>query len=403
MASLQAGVKILVVALAAAALAPAASARTPLVVGVTEDRLKSDPARISRDAEALGIEAVRVTLTWHQGLVTPDAGQRAQLDAVTRSPLRIVVSVFGDRGRDAPQTSAQRDEYCGFLGRMVSAYPAIDDVVVWNEPNKELFWNPQYGPGGTSLAPARYEALLARCWDVLHDERGDIHVLGPSTAPRGNDNPRAKSNVSHSPQRFLEELAAAYRASGRDRPILDTLAQHVYGSTPGEPPGEQHRGGTIGEGDYAKLMDTLARGFRGTAQPVPDVWYLETGFETTVDTAKRGLYTGRELVQAIAPAQQAAQLRAAVRLAAAQPRVTGWFNFLLWDEPRLEGWQSGLYWADGSAKPSAAAFGDVAAAVQPARSSHRTLWIAVTAAVALALIAILLAGRRLGRRRRISR
>jgi len=191
-------------------------------------------------------------------------------------------------------------------------------------------------------------------------------------------------------------MAAAYRASGRERPILDTLAHHVYGSTPGEPPGQQHSGGTIGQGDYAKLMETLTSGFRETAQPVPDVWYLEAGFETTIDPAKRSLYSGRELVQAISPVEQAAQLRAALRLAASQPRVTAWFNFLLWDEPHLEGWQSGLYWADGSPKPSANAFEAAVAAVHPSGGGHRTAWIV---GGAVAGIAILLAGRRLGRRR----
>ncbi len=395
--------KVLLILIAALAVAPVASGRTPLVVGVTEDRLKSDPAGISRDADALGIDAVRITLTWHPGLIAPDAAQRAQLDAATRSPLRIVLSLFGDRGRDAPQTAAQRDQYCGFVRRIVADYPPIRDVVIWNEPNKELFWNPQYGPDGQSLAPARYEALLARCWDELHAQRGDVDVLGPSTAPRGNDNPRAKSNVSHSPQRFLEGMAAAYRASGRSMPILDTLAHHVYGSTPGEPPGAQHPGGTIGEGDYAKLVDTLERGFRGTAQPIPDVWYLEAGFETTVPAAKRGDYTGRELVQAIPPAEQAAQLRTSIRLAASQPGVTAWFNFLLWDEPRLEGWQSGLYWADGTAKPSAAAFHGAVGDAHPASGSRSKAIVVAAALAALAAIAILLTGRRLGRRRRISR
>ena len=397
-------VKVPFVVLAALALAPVAAGRTPLVVGVTDDRLKSDPVTISRDAAALGSDAGRMTLTWHPGLTAPDASQRAQLDAATSSPLRIVLSVFGDRGRDAPQTAAERDQYCGFLRRIVADYAAIRDVVIWNEPNKEPFWNPQYAPDGRSLAPARYEALLARCWDALHGERGDIDVLGPSTAPRGNDNRRAKSNISHSPQRFLEGLAAAYRASGRDNPILDTLAHHVYGSTPGEPPGQQHGGGTLGEGDYARLVGTLTRGFRGTAQPIPDIWYLEAGFETTVDPATRAAYTGRELVQTISPAEQASQLRAALRLAGAQPRVTAWFNFLLWDEPRLEGWQSGLYWADGSAKPSAAAFRAAVDDVHPEGGGGSKFVILVAVALAaLAAIAILLAGRRPGRRRRISR
>jgi hypothetical protein len=109
-------------------------------------------------------------------------------------------------------------------------------------------------------------------------------------------------------------------------------------------------------------------------------------------------------VHQISPAEQASQLRAALRLAASQPRVTAWFNFLLWDEPRLEGWQSGLYWADGSAKPSAAAFRAAVENVHPAGGGRSTAVVAAAVALAaLTAIAIVLAGRRLGRRRRISR
>jgi hypothetical protein len=41
-----------------------------------------------------------------------------------------------------------------------------------------------------------------------------------------------------------------------------------------------------------------------------------------------------------------------VRLAACQPRVAAFFNFLLVDEDRLGGWQSGLLWADWKRKPA---------------------------------------------------
>ena len=60
---------------------------------------------------------------------------------------------------------------------------------------------------------------------------------------------------------------------------------------------------------------------------------------------------------------QAGQLTAALRLAASQPHVGAYFNFLLWDEARLEGWQSGLYWTDRTPKPSAPAFEDAVCGV----------------------------------------
>src|SRR3954462_12830300 len=130
--------RFLVPCLIALALAPAASADRPLIVGVTEDGLKYEPAPTAKDARALGIDAVRITLTWRPGLTEPDAGMREQLDhATSTTGLRVVLSVFGEKAAYAPQTEQARDEYCGFLGSIVKRYRSIRDVVVWNEPNKE--------------------------------------------------------------------------------------------------------------------------------------------------------------------------------------------------------------------------------------------------------------------------
>jgi hypothetical protein len=356
--------RLLIAFLLALAFAPVAAAATPLIVGVTEDGLEFEPDATRRDATALGLDAVRITFAWRPGETAPDAEQQKELANATRGagPLRVVLSVFGEKATFAPQTQTARDQYCAFLRSIVARYPAIRDVVVWNEPNKSFFWQPQFNPDGTSAAPAAYEALLARCWDELHAERDDVNVLAPSTAPRGNDRPNARSNISHSPQRFLSELGSAYRASGRDRPIFDTLSHHVHADAPREPPSQRHPGGTIGEGDYGKLVATLRRTFGGTAQPAPGpIWYLEGGYQTTVPADKAGLYTGREIAGVDIPpvggaVNQAGQLTAALRLAACQPHVGAYFNFLLWDEARLEGWQSGLYWTDRTPKPSLPAF-----------------------------------------------
>jgi hypothetical protein len=414
--------RLLLVSLVALVLAAPALADTPLIVGVTEDGLKYEPAPTARDAKKLGIDAVRITVLWRPGLTAPDPELRRQLDNATSAQgLRVVLSVFGEKAAYAPQTEEARGEYCGFVASVLKDYRSIRDVVIWNEPNKELFWQPQFDASGKSAAPAAYEALLARCYDELHAARDDVNVLAPSTAPRGNDRPTAKSNISHSPVRFLEELGSAYRASGRDRPVFDTLSHHVHGDAPDEPPGKHHEGTTIGEGDYSKLVATLRRAFGGTAQPAPGpIWYLEAGFQTTIPDDKAGLYTGAEIAGFGIPptgdgVNQADQLRAALRLAASQPHVGAYFNFLLWDEPRLEGWQSGLYWVDRTPKPSVPEFVDAVCAVHQNDScalvhtftaetedSHTREIAGGAIAAALGAAAILLLSRR-SRRRRISR
>jgi hypothetical protein len=380
-------VTLLVVALLLAS-AGAARAKPSLIVGVTEDGLKSEPEAALQDARKLGIGAFRITLRWRPGLAEPTPAQVAELERATSAPsdVSIVVSVFGERAVHAPTTESRRDEFCGFVEAVVRRHDRIRHVAIWNEPNKTFFWSPQFNGDGTSASPGAYGALLARCWDVLHEVQSDIMLIAPSTSPRGNDNPNAVSNVSHSPTQFVRELGRQYRESGRSSPIFDVVGHHVHGVHSAERPWRAHPGSGITQGDLGKLERAFAEAFAGTAQPVPGrcvegkcvpVWWLEAGFQTKPDRNKESLYTGLEVTprplpdssgeleldplpdsKSLAP-DQATQLVSAVRLAYCQPHVEAFFNFLLWDEQRLEGWQSAPLWVDRTPKGSYAAFRDV--------------------------------------------
>ncbi|MGZ4338311.1 MAG: hypothetical protein ACXVRA_13485, partial [Gaiellaceae bacterium] len=186
-------------------LAGPARAGQGLLVGVADDTLKwSDKPTAQRAltySRDLGLRAVRVTVPWAPGQTRLGVLDRQPVDrmilATWNGGLRVVLAVYG-KADDAPQTDAQRDAYCQFVASLLQRYPGVHDVVIWNEPNSSRFWRPQFAADGTSLAPAAYEALLARCWDVLHAARTGVNVIAAS-APRGNDNPGASSNVSHSP------------------------------------------------------------------------------------------------------------------------------------------------------------------------------------------------------------
>jgi hypothetical protein len=231
-----------------------------------------------------------------------------------------------------------------------------------------MFFRPQYTRSGKPASPGLYEKLLATCYDTLHALRGKRVNIITSVSPRGNNDPHAASNVSISPVTFIRELGRTYRASRRHKPLFDTWGQNAYGTSYTEPVAKRHAGGTISEGDYGKLLATLSAAFRGTAQRLPSaagpvrIWYLETGFQTTVDPAKQSLYHGNENVSVLSPGAQAQQLAAAIKLAYCQPAVQALFNFELADDPALSGWQSGLLWADWTPKPSYAAVRAVALA-----------------------------------------
>ena len=335
-----------------ALLAGAQSARagSDLLIGVHDDTIKwtERPAPILGAIQALRLGGMRVTLNWRPGkrhLSGPDHDALRRAVAAHRYGVRVVLGVYG-RAADAPQAAATREDYCRFVRNVLLRYDEIRDVVIWNEANSDTFWQPR------EASPEAYAALLARCWDVLHASVPGVNVLTTTAA-------------SHDPTAFIRGVAAAYRASGRSRPLFDAAGHNPYPLHPGEAPTARHEV-YVGQGDYDRLVAVLDESFAGTAQPQTAIWYLEDGFQTTVERGRRSHYSGRESVtRTLGPGEQAAQVVAALRLASCQRRVAAFFNFLLVDETLLGGWQSGLLWADGRRKP---AFGAYRAAIAEVRN-----------------------------------
>jgi hypothetical protein len=373
--------------LAALALASPAAGARGLLVGVDDDLPKWNPypTLTAHAVHDLGLGAIRVTIPWRTGVYRPgriaDIEVRRALRAAGRA--RVVLAVYGPAG-SAPRSGPARVRYCGFVRRLLARYPRVHDVVIWNEPNSPAFWRPQFAVDGTSAAAPAYEALLARCWDVLHAALEHVNVIAAS-APHGDDDP-ASPRPSESPVQWYRALGDAYRSSGRTQPIFDTVGHNPYPNTSAERPSTLHDGTTIGEGDYHRLLATLIEGFGGTGQPLPgfhgvSIWYMEDGFQTTIDPLHASSYVGVEndrfalppwsprflAVESGQAPDQATQLADAVELAYCQPEVGAFFNFELADETRLAGWQSGVLWADGTPKPSYRAFKEVVARVRAGR------------------------------------
>jgi len=344
--------RLLLALLAALCCAASANAGPNLLVGIDDDTIKwlarpNGVVGVNRD---LGVDALRITVQWKRGQDKPTRLQGIYLHRAAGAiqlGQRIVLAVYG-RPSQAPVTGLQREQYCGFVAHVLQRIPAIEDVVIWNEVNNPTFWQ---------AGPAPYQALLARCWDRLHALRHTVNVID-STAPHQD------------PASFLSRMGAAYRASGRTRPILDTFGHNVYPETSAEPPNAVHPGSSsIDQGDYTRLLQVLAAAFGGTAQPLPGqgrttVWYLEDGYQSAVPRSLAHVYGGRENERApVSGETQASNLRLAVELAYCQPYVGAFFNFELLDEHRLVGWQSGLLYANGARKPAYDAFKQAIAAV----------------------------------------
>jgi len=253
-----------------------------------------------------------------------------------------------------PLTAAARTAFASYAAALARALPQVRTVIVGNEPNLNLFWQPQFDGDGSDAAASAYEALLADTYDALKKVDRGLTVVGGAVSPHGGDDPSA-SRQTHSPTRFIIDLGDAYRASGRTQPLMDAFSVHIYGESSLVPPTLAHpRTRSIGIADYKKLVGLLGTAFDGTAQQgstLPIV-YGEYGVETTIPAAKSSLYTGHEVVRTVDERTQAQYYDEAIRLAACQKTVRMLLLFRVADEPQLTGLQSGLYYADGSPKSS---------------------------------------------------
>jgi Cellulase (glycosyl hydrolase family 5) len=357
--------RVLAVVGAALAVAPAAFAGGPtMTIGATEDIVKQPDlvaAKAQMDLLKLaGLRGVRITQEWAPGQTEPGGADFDALkNAVTAAQLngvRVILSVTNHGSRTTPLSDQDQSDFATYAANVARALPYIRDYVIGNEPNLNRYWLPQFGLDGSDVAAPAYESLLARTYDALKAVSPKITVLGGAVSPRGIDRPNTGRDT-HSPTAFITDMGAAYKASGRTKPIMDGFAFHPYGDNSSQPPDTPHPNSTsIGLGDYGKLVALLGAAFDGTAQPgstLPIV-YDEYGVETQIPAAKTSFYSGREptTTKPVDPTTQGAYYAQAIALTFCQPNVRGLFLFHSVDETDLDRWQSGLYYADGTPKTS---------------------------------------------------
>ena len=229
----------------------------------------------------------------------PTANELAALriveGAAQLSAIRVFVSVYPAGSRTTPLTPVDQAAFASYTAALVRALPSFNDVIVGNEPNLNRFWLPQYGPGGENVAAPSYLSLLAQSYDAVKLSDPSVRVWGGALAPRGVDKPNTGRDT-HSPTKFITDLGAAYRASGRQARIMDGLAIHPYGENSSTPPTFAHPNSTaIGIADYPKLVALLGQAFDGTAQPgsTLPILYAEYGVETVVPARQGPSLHGR--------------------------------------------------------------------------------------------------------------
>ena len=347
---------VLVAASAAVAtlLTEHGAGRHVLIVGGVEDAAKwSDPLGNMELARRAGFGTIVLSSVWSRPETAPDNPElerlRVAIDSARQLGIQPIVAVYSFSG-DTPISAADRLEFGSYAAAILRGIPELRLISLGNEPNANLFWMPQFGRDGADAAAAAYFRLLETVYPLVKAASPHVTVIGGSLAARGGDNPRG-SRPTHSPTRFIEDLGAAFRASGLRKPPFDLFSIHPYPANSSIPPtARDPRSTAIGIADYPKLVRLLTRAF---GRPPPIV-YGEYGIQTQIPRAELSLYSGRRArsIRPVSEQRQAADYVEAIRLAACQPLVRMLVFFHVTDESELTGLQTGLYYPNGRPKRS---------------------------------------------------
>jgi hypothetical protein len=354
-----------IVLLAALAAVPAQAAPgRPILVGAAEDSAKQGPLAADAQmslARLAGFNTIRMTSIWWPGNREVSGSELDGLQnaaaAAGLNGIRLIITVYPNGSSVTPRTATARAQFAAYAASIPQLVPYVRDVVVGNEPNLNRFWMPQFTPTGGDAAASSYVGLLAQTYDRLKQVSPTINVIGGTLAPRGSDNPKL-TRATHSPTEFILDMGAAYRRSGRMRPLMDWFSFHPYPDKASTSPTFKHpKGKVIALADYGKLARLLGRAFDGTHQrgSTLPILYDEFGVQTRATDDKGALYTNDWLPSAADAVDEATQARyytTALRLTACQKNVVGLLFFHVTDEADLGRWQSGVYYPDDTPKSS---------------------------------------------------
>jgi hypothetical protein len=355
----------------AVALANAAGLRVVVDVGfwapVWATKDTSGPrARSSVDAAEFADFAVAVARRYSGSFVAPPAaGEEQPPPAQDENEIERLLGIAPPPvGGEEPPPAESPAVPAG------TPLPAVDQLVLWNEPNHHALLLPQWRTVKGKPVPASpdvYRRMVMAAYPAVKAVRPDVTVLVGNTSSIGGGR---DGSGPLAPMRFLRGLACVNR---RLRPVRrgdcasfrtvpgDGWAHHPY--TRNLLPTARSTGGRRDDVLVADLP-RLARVLRRLAnsgrisRAMTSIHVTEFGYET-------GVIEGRPI---LSPARQALFLPWAESIASRVRGVVGWAQFLLRDQPpaavrvsdserRPFGqFYSGLLTAEGQEKPAAAAF-----------------------------------------------
>ncbi len=377
-------------ACAALALVPAGAATANLTVGINDDATyeASVPSFFMPTMQAEGLKVNALTIRWDDTQPTSiDPQLSANISSVIASasaagvtveldlyPLHSQVFTDGTRCRPSANPvacgdTAEIQQFAAWTQIVAQTFPTVHQFIVMNECNQPLFVNPQWNAAGQNQSAAVCGRALAAAYDALKAVDKANFVWGVGLSPRGNDRPKAPSNSSTSPVKFLGDLGAWFKAfakrTHRVAPLMDGLDFHPYPV----PQSLRFKTGYPNLNDASvsnlpRIYQAFYDGFNGSPQRTIGqqrggglpVSLNEMGIQT--DATGQPGYSGVEVSANAAggmvgadasQAYQATYYTETLNLLACDPNVRLVNIFHLVDEPLLAGWQSGLYWVGTTA------------------------------------------------------
>lgn len=327
------------------------------------------------ELQALGVQAVRMTMYWQDVAPSPNAARRPSFDQTSPASyhwgsygeladdvhargMRLLIDVTGPVPRWAAKgakdhlTDPNPTEYRAFMTAVGKRFGAeASDFSIWDEPNLAKFLAPQFAKGGRAVSPLLYRSLFFAGYNGLRAAGVHTPVLAGETAPVGNP-------ITVAPLRFLRGvlcLNAHYQRDARcvrlpaagwaTHPyIRATFPTTLTGFGPDDVP----------FGGIGRLVTALNRAAAAgmVARKLP-IYLTEFGVESYPNT-----------ISGVSLAQQSDYRAIAEYLAYKNPRVASFSQYLLTDSPPLPGpavsryqFQTGLYlYAGHKPKPSYGSF-----------------------------------------------
>ena len=241
--------------------------------GVSDDRGKYDDdggAWFFSELSELGLRANKMTVNWDPARPDVIADQAFSTARCRRRSNRGVPGLVrhprsARRARSAARRARSTDSSLVAEARVdVSRRHRVRDRER-AEPDAVLA--APVRPARPERCPAsRFAAFLARSYDALKDVNPNVKVVGVGLSPRGSDRPRAKSNISTSPVRFIQALGIGYRMA-RNKPIMDVFGFHPYPARDRDPLHRGYRWPNAGVADTDRIKQAVWDAFHDTAQP----------------------------------------------------------------------------------------------------------------------------------------